>query len=190
MNTARVGSGRRLIRPRPERQHLAAPTLLVATHKKLRFNRSETAKAGGKMGKYVDSAMLPGEHLVSEARPHWAIFVGPALVILLGFLLPDLRGFLLTVGFVWAGFRLLVYLTTEMALTNKRVIAKSGIIRRNVIDVSNTKIEGVTYHQGIIGRIFGYGSVLVRGTGVGQVPVPFISQPESFKHEVGRILHA
>jgi hypothetical protein len=49
--------------------------------------------------------------------------------------------------------------------------------------VSNSKIEGVTYRQGIVGRIFGYGSVLVRGTGVGQVPIPFIQRPEHFKHE-------
>jgi hypothetical protein len=49
--------------------------------------------------------------------------------------------------------------------------------------VSNSKIEGVTYRQGIVGRIFGYGSVLVRGKGVGQVPIPFIQRPEHFKHE-------
>ena len=93
-------------------------------------------------------------------------------------------------GLVWGGYRVLVYLTTELAVTNKRVIAKSGIVRRNVIDVANTKIEGVTYHQGIIGRIFGYGSILVRGTGVGQVPIPFIGRPEYFKQEVGRVLYA
>ena len=76
-------------------------------------------------------------------------------------------------GVIWAVFRGLVFLTTELALTNKRVIAKSGIIRRNVIDVvSNTKVEGVSYNQGIIGRIFGYGSVLVRGTGVARCRCP------------------
>jgi hypothetical protein len=142
------------------------------------------------MGKYVDSALLPGEEVVSEARPHWAMFVGPALVILLGIAAGEAGTIFYVLGGIWGAFRVLVYLTTEMALTNKRVIAKSGIIRRNVIDVSNSKIEGVTYNQGIIGRIFGYGSVLIRGTGVGQVPVPFIGQPEHFKHEVGRILHA
>ena len=142
------------------------------------------------MGKYIDSALLPGEQLVSEARPHWAMFVAPALVFLLGLIAGKAGTLIIAVGVVWGVFRLLVFLTTEMALTNKRVIAKSGIIRRNVIDVSNSKIEGVTYNQGIIGRIFGYGSVLIRGTGVGQIPVPFIAQPEHFKHEVGRILHA
>lgn len=142
------------------------------------------------MGKYVDSALLPNEQIISEARPHWAMFVAPASVVVLGAMMSDPGGIIVIAGLLWGVFRLLVFLTTEMVLTNKRVIAKSGIIRRNVIDVSNTKIEGVTYHQGIIGRIFGYGSVLVRGTGVGQVPVPFIAYPEAFKHEVGRVLHS
>jgi uncharacterized membrane protein YdbT with pleckstrin-like domain len=142
------------------------------------------------MGAYVDGCLLPSEQVIAEARPHWAIFVGPALVILLGLMMSRIGGFVVFLGLLWGGYRGLVYLTTELAVTNKRVIAKSGIIRRNVIDVANTKIEGVTYHQGIIGRIFGYGSILVRGTGVGQVPIPFIGRPEYFKQEVGRVLYA
>ncbi len=142
------------------------------------------------MGKYVDSALLPGEQVVAEARPHWAMFIAPGLVLLIGLLAGKAGGIFIFIGVIWAIFRGLVFTTTELALTNKRVVAKSGIVRRNVIDVSLSKVEGVTYNQGIIGRIFGYGSVAVRGTGVGQVPVPFISQPEHFKHEVGRLLHS
>jgi uncharacterized membrane protein YdbT with pleckstrin-like domain len=142
------------------------------------------------MGSYVNGCLLPGEQVIAEARPHWAIFVGPALVLLFGLMMGRVGGFVVFLGLVWGDYRVLVYLTTELAVTNKRVIAKSGIVRRNVIDVANTKIEGVTYHQGIIGRIFGYGSILVRGTGVGQVPIPFIGRPEYFKQEVGRVLYA
>ena len=142
------------------------------------------------MGSYVNGCLLPGEQVIAEARPHWAIFVGPALVLLFGLMMGRVGGFVVFLGLVWGGYRVLVYLTTELAVTNKRVIAKSGIVRRNVIDVANTKIEGVTYHQGIIGRIFGYGSILVRGTGVGQVPIPVIGRPEYFKQEVGRVLYA
>ena len=143
------------------------------------------------MGSYVESALLPGETVVAEAEPHWAIFIAPALVASIGIFAPaEGGGFFYTVGGLWAFFRFLVFRTTELVLTNKRIIAKSGIIRRNVIDISNSKVEGVSYNQGIIGRIFGYGSVLVRGTGVGQVPIKFIAKPEHFKHEVGRVLHA
>jgi uncharacterized membrane protein YdbT with pleckstrin-like domain len=142
------------------------------------------------MGAYVDSSLLPGEQVIAEAKLHWAIFVAPALLFLFGVMTGPARGIVVFLAIVWAGYRFLIYSTTELAVTSKRVIAKSGIVRRNVVDVSNSKIEGVTFHQGIIGRIFGYGSVLVRGTGVGQVPIPFIERPEFFKHEVGRVLHA
>jgi len=76
-----------------------------------------------------------------------------------------------------------------MAVTDKRVIAKFGVLSRHVVDISNTKVEGVTYQQGLVGRILGYGSVLVRGTGAGLVPVPFIARPNHFKQEISRILH-
>ena len=142
------------------------------------------------MGKYVDSALLPGEEIIVEAKTHWALFIAPGLLFLFSLALGKIGPLFFMIAIFWAIFRALVFITTELALTNKRVIAKSGIISRNVIDVSLSKVEGVTYNQGIIGRIFGFGSISVRGTGVGQVPIKFIAQPEHFKHEVGRILHA
>jgi len=142
------------------------------------------------MGAYVNGNLLPGEQLVAEAKLHWAMFVGPVLLFLFGLLTGPLKGFFITLAVVWSVYRGLVYLTTELAITNKRVIAKTGIIRRNAVEISNSKVEGITYHQGIVGRIFGYGSILVRGTGIGQVPIPFIAQPDHFKHEVGCVLHA
>jgi uncharacterized membrane protein YdbT with pleckstrin-like domain len=142
------------------------------------------------MGAYVDGNLLPGEQLIAEAELHWAIFVGPVLLLLFGLLTGPAKGIIITLAVIWGIFRFLVYSTTELAITNKRVIAKTGIIRRNSVEISNSKVEGITYHQGIIGRIFGYGSILVRGTGIGQVPIPFIAQPEYFKREVGSVLHA
>jgi uncharacterized membrane protein YdbT with pleckstrin-like domain len=144
------------------------------------------------MGAYVDGNLLPGEQVVARANLHWAMFIGPVLLFVFALLIGRSGGgFLLAVlAVIWGVYRGLVYLTTELAITNKRVIAKTGIIRRNVIDVSNGKVEGITYNQGIVGRIFGYGSILVRGTGIGQVPIPFISRPDYFKREVGSVLHA
>src|ERR1044072_8473446 len=117
------------------------------------------------MGKYVDSALLPGERLVAEAHTHWAMFIAPGLWLILSFGLGKAGPLFFAFAIIWGIFRVLVFLTTELALTNKRVIAKSGIISRNVIDVSVSKVEGVTYSQGIIGRIFGCRWMLVGRTG-------------------------
>lgn len=142
------------------------------------------------MGKYVDRTLLPVEHVIARARPHWAIFIAPALLGTIGVLMAKIGAIVIAAALAWGLFRYLAFNGTELAVTNKRVVAKSGIIRRNVIDLSLAKVEGITYHQGILGRIFGYGSILVRGTGVGQVPIPFIAEPEIFKHEVGQQLYA
>jgi uncharacterized membrane protein YdbT with pleckstrin-like domain len=142
------------------------------------------------MSSYVESNLLPGEQVIAEAKLHWAIFAGPAVLFLFGLMTGPAKGFFIFLALVWGVYRFMIYRTTELAVTSKRVIAKSGIIRRNVIDVANAKVEGVTYHQGIVGRMFGYGSVVVRGTGVGQVPIPFIGRPDYFKQEVGRVLYA
>ncbi|MDQ2877611.1 MAG: PH domain-containing protein [Pseudomonadota bacterium] len=93
------------------------------------------------------------------------------------------------IGLIFLTWRLFVYLTTELALTNKRVIARYGVISRNVIDVSISKVEGVTFTQGLIGRIFNYGALFVRGTGAGNVPIKFISQPEIFRDQINQELH-
>lgn len=59
----------------------------------------------------------------------------------------------------------LVYKTTEFALTNKRIIAKKGILRRHSIENLLNKIESITVNQPLDGRIWGYGTVIVTGSG-------------------------
>ena len=71
--------------------------------------------------------------------------------------------------------------STELAITNKRVIAKFGFIRRNTVELKLDRIEGLRVNQGIFGRIFNYGSVIVSGTGVTQTPIPAIDRPLDFR---------
>jgi uncharacterized membrane protein YdbT with pleckstrin-like domain len=135
---------------------------------------------------YIEQTLMPGEFVASEATLHWAMFIAPGFVTLIGLLAWSGRGgaILLVLGLIWLGWRLLVYKSTELAVTNRRVLAKTGVLRRHSIDVQNTKVEGLTYDQGIIGRIFGYGSIFVRGTGIGMVPIPYVAAPEAFKRDV------
>lgn len=71
--------------------------------------------------------------------------------------------------------------STELALTNQRIIAKTGLIRRNTVELRLEKVESLGIHQGIIGRIFNYGSVVVRGTGGTNTPIPNIKDPMKFR---------
>jgi uncharacterized membrane protein YdbT with pleckstrin-like domain len=135
---------------------------------------------------YIEQTLMPGENIVSEATLHWAMFVAPTIVSVFGLLAYSGGGgpILLILGLVWLGWRFLVFQSTELAVTNKRVLAKSGVLRRHCIDVQNSKVEGLTYNQGIVGRLFGYGSIYVRGTGIGMVPSPYVAAPEAFKRDV------
>jgi uncharacterized membrane protein YdbT with pleckstrin-like domain len=141
---------------------------------------------------YIEQTLMPGENVVSEATLHWALFIAPALVTLFGLLVyaGDGGSIVIILGLIWLGWRFLVYQSTELAVTNHRVLAKSGILRRHCIDLQNNKVEGLTYNQGIIGRIFGYGSIFVRGTGIGMVPIPYVAAPEAFKRDVSIAISA
>lgn len=74
--------------------------------------------------------------------------------------------------------------TTEVALTNQRVILKWGLVRRNTIETYLDKVEGIAVDQSILGRLLGYGSVSVRGTGGGGTPCPGIANPQGFRRAV------
>ena len=83
--------------------------------------------------------------------------VGTALEYVAGFL-----GFLALMGAI-AG--LVRYTTTEFAVTDRRIIAKSGWLRRRSLEVNLDKVESVTVDQGLMGRLWGYGTLRVTGTG-------------------------
>lgn len=74
--------------------------------------------------------------------------------------------------------------STEIAITNTRLIFKRGLVARYVGEMSIDRIEGVNVLQSVWGRIFGYGRVMVRGMGVGEVILPNISNPIAFRRAI------
>lgn len=74
--------------------------------------------------------------------------------------------------------------TTEIAVTTSRIIYKRGLVARHVGEMSIDRIEGVNVLQGILGRIFDYGRVMVRGMGVGEVVLPPLAKPIIFRKAI------
>jgi hypothetical protein len=66
---------------------------------------------------------------------------------------------------------------TEIAVTDRRVIVKTGLIRRHTAEMNMDKVESVTVYQSVLGRLLDYGSVHVRGTGEGLGHLDYISSP-------------
>ena len=73
------------------------------------------------------------------------------------------------------------YATTELAITNKRVIAKSGLVQRKTMEMFLNKIESVQVDQGILARMFDYGTVTIAGTGIHSAPFANIAKPLEFR---------
>lgn len=74
--------------------------------------------------------------------------------------------------------------TTEIAITNERLIYKRGLVARYVGEMSIDRIEGVNVLQSVLGRIFNYGRVMVRGMGVGEVVLPPLQDPVTFRKAI------
>jgi len=134
---------------------------------------------------YVQSVITPGEVVIAQARTHWCIYVGPACWLVLSLVL---MVFVWPLGTILLVLSLVLFLrawlyaySTELAVTSKRIIAKFGFIRRSTVELRHDKVESLQVEQGIIGRIFDFGSIVVTGSGGTHAPIPYISRPLQFR---------
>ncbi len=74
--------------------------------------------------------------------------------------------------------------TTEIAITNTRLVYKRGLVARHVGEMSIDRIEGVNVLQTILGRLLNYGRLAVRGMGIGEVILPPIEDPIAFRQAI------
>lgn len=94
--------------------------------------------------------------------------------------------FVLLMGVMRFVQMMIVKATTEIAVTNKRLVYKRGLVARYVGEMNIDRVEGVNVLQGVMGRIFGYGRVMVRGMGVGEIVLPPIAEPIKFRKSIER----
>ena len=87
--------------------------------------------------------------------------------------------------FVW---RIFLYLNTEFGVTNKRLIIKRGIIKLVIAEIPTDRIESIYCLQGLMGRIFHYGTICISGIG-GMMPVFYmVSKPYALRRRIVDII--
>ncbi|WP_428660399.1 PH domain-containing protein [Reyranella sp.] len=134
---------------------------------------------------YVDSVLQPGETVKVIGRLHWTIFLRAFLLaaVSLVVMLYGEKSISRSIGrtFVylgWIGLAVATVLflhaafkrwTTELSVTTHRVIYKRGFIWRHTVEMNMDKVETVNVDQSILGRILGYGTIHVLGTGQGGI---------------------
>jgi len=126
------------------------------------------------MTSYVEDALVKDERIVHLGHiSRWSLWH----LIALGIVLLPAYG----LGLIFLVTAYVKYRTTELAITNKRVIVKTGFIRRSTIEININKVESLQVDQGVLGRMFNFGTLIISGAGTPQAPVAGISGPMAFR---------
>ncbi|MFI4890326.1 MAG: PH domain-containing protein [Steroidobacterales bacterium] len=138
---------------------------------------------------YVEKNLLPNEQVTYRARLHGIIYALPALVWLVAIAVALGGGGIAAAVVGVIGLILWLppwirAISSEFAITNKRVLIKVGLIRRHSLELLLQKIEGIGVDQSITGRILGFGTITVSGVGGTKEAFRMISNPLEFRRQV------
>jgi uncharacterized membrane protein YdbT with pleckstrin-like domain len=81
---------------------------------------------------------------------------------------------------IWAWIRVR---STELAITNRRIIAKFGFVKRHTVEINLEKVESLRVEQGVWGRILNFGTIFISGSGSSVAPIPNIADPLVFRRK-------
>ena len=122
---------------------------------------------------YLSKRLAPDEVIVAEGRFHWLQHVWPWLALIF-------LGVLIIGIIIW--IKEMVRLnTTDFVVTNRRIVLKKGIMDVDVYEMNLSSIEGSHIDQSILGRIFGYGRLTIRGRGDMQIEFPTMAKAGEFR---------
>ncbi len=158
---------------------------------------------------YAEKHLIADEQVQYETKLHWIVMLGHVVIALI--LVAVAIGLLIGARSNWQGAEApppnvmyigalvclaigaIVFIVglvrrgaTEMAVTNKRVIVKTGLANRRTLELLLPRIESVVVEEPAMGRVLGYGTVIVRGTGGTPEVFPQIAHPLRFREQVQR----
>jgi uncharacterized membrane protein YdbT with pleckstrin-like domain len=152
---------------------------------------------------YVDDNLIPGERVLLRAAPHWACFIVPSIPLVIAAvtlflaLTSENPAFCAAMSLIFiliGATEILkvgvVFFTTEFGLTDRRIIAKTGLLRRRSLELLLTKVESIQVSQPLVGRMLDYGTVVVVGTGGTHQRFRFIASPHDLRAKVNARLAA
>lgn len=136
---------------------------------------------------YIENSLVSGEKLIFDTKLHWSVIVSPALNMLALFILLGAGWIVLDPSgsrrlelgalisrsaicttpllLVMLLFGILLYNSSEFGVTNRRVLIKTGIVRRRTLELNLDKIESFQVDEPLMGRLFGYSSLVLTGSG-------------------------
>ena len=127
------------------------------------------------MSSYIEDSLVAGETLIHRARVSWWSQFG---LLLLGVVT-----LLLVVGVVFLAMAWIRVRSTELAITNRRVIAKTGFVKRHTVEINLDKVEALKVEQGVWGRLLNFGTIFISGAGTSVAPIRDIADPLVFRRK-------
>jgi len=151
---------------------------------------------------YAEKVLQPGETIAYRARLHWIVYLGGIVLVVAAVILALLAvalpgGDAVRLGLMLAAlialflglFQMLrawfVVANTEIIVTNRRLIYKTGFIARDTVEMNLDKVESVLVEQTLLGRMLNFGRVIVRGVGSGLEPIDRIAAPLELHRNIG-----
>lgn len=142
---------------------------------------------------YVDKILIQNEVVHFRAKKAWLALTFTALLMTLFLIIYKLTS---TVGFVLLLFfflflifkAIIAFVSAELAVTNKRIIGKKGVILRNTMEMRLKQIESISVSQPLIGRIFGYGTIKIVGTGGTKEEFKAIMNPYELQRQYNNLI--
>lgn len=150
--------------------------------------------------RYVEQVLQPGETVIYATSLHWLVYLRAIMLLIVAVICLLFAGsfnspvVVLALQIIAALFCLLAVVsglgalirraTTELAVTDRRVIFKTGVFQRHSMEINRSKVETVGVDQSILGRLLGYGTVVVRGTGGSFEPIAYIGDPLTFRSHI------
>jgi uncharacterized membrane protein YdbT with pleckstrin-like domain len=147
--------------------------------------------------RYIERILQPGETVVYSGKIHWVIYL-PAMILVVLALAALTQAKAGSLGMSWLFASIAFWVaagvtfasawfkrwTTEIDVTNRRIVYKCGLIKRHTVEMNMDKVESVDVDQSVFGRILNYGDITIRGTGEGIEPLHSIGAPLDFRNHV------
>ena len=147
---------------------------------------------------YVREVLQPGEEIRFRTNVHWLVYLPAMMMFVLGIAFalwytaaPSQHLTLLILSALSAVPGVLLFIAawlkrfgTEIAVTDRRVIYKTGLVQRDTTEINMAKIESVDVSQSILGRVFDFGTLTIRGTGETIEALRNIASPLQFRNAI------
>ncbi len=145
----------------------------------------------------VDKMLVKGEEVILRAEFHWAIYWKACAIIALSLLVALLVPIVFPIAMLFSACGVVMLIIAKLTqhymllvVTNKRVLARYGLLQMDVVDIRLSKVESIDLERMLPGHLLGYASVVVLGTGQRLIRVQYIANAEKFRRYYNELVLA